>query len=256
MSQFVSPDDIINGGWAEEILLLQSQFFSCIGAIVRVQNTGDVLSILSFVNGSMVITWVELIEIESVSWSGSPKSQVVGIIGVESWDWGIVSNCNNLLTTFPSCSLGGSILVLLRVTIESNLVLDILSLNLPWVSVIKPKIWNFDLVTISNNLLENSVLISDTISPCWNLEGCKRVNKACCESSKTSVTESSICLLLVKFFKVVTHVHESFLERSLQVWVDKGILESPTHQELQGEVVYSLAVVVLVVLLGIVPRLE
>jgi hypothetical protein len=141
-------------------------------------------------------------------------------------------------------------------TIESNLVLDILSLNLPWVSMVEPVIWNFDLISIPDDLLENTVLIPDTVAPGWDLQGGERVNEACSKSSETSITKGGIALLLVKFLKIVAQIHESISEIGLQVGVDKSILESPSHQKLEGKVVDSFAVIILVILLGIVPRFD
>jgi hypothetical protein len=117
-------------------LLLQSELFTGISGIIRIENTCDVLGILSISDGSVVVTGVELVEIESVSWSRSPQSQVVGVVGVESWDWGIVGHGNDFLASLPLGSLGGSVLEFLRVTVESDLILDILSLDLPRVSVV------------------------------------------------------------------------------------------------------------------------
>ena len=117
-------------------MLLQSKLLTSISAVVWIENTGDVLGILSIANGTVVVTGVELVEIECVSWSRSPQSQVVGVVGVESWDWGIVGHGNDFLASLPLGSLGGSVLEFLRVTVESDVILDILSLDLPRVSVV------------------------------------------------------------------------------------------------------------------------
>lgn len=54
---------------------------------------------------------------------------------------------------------------LLDMSIESDWVLDIESLNLPWVALSQPEVWLFSLVTILDQLFEDSIGISDTISP-------------------------------------------------------------------------------------------
>ena len=133
---FISSNDIVEGGRAEEVLLLQSELLTGIGAVVRVENTGDILSLLSLSDSSVIVTRVELVEIESVSWSRSPQSQVVGVIGVESWNWSIIGHSNNLLAAFPLGSLSWAVLPLLRVTKESNVVLHVLSFDFPRVSVV------------------------------------------------------------------------------------------------------------------------
>jgi hypothetical protein len=229
VSIFISSNDIVDGGGAEEVLLLQSEFLTSISVIIRVKNTRDVLGILSLSNGTMIITGVELVEIEGVSWSGFPKSQVVGIVSVETWNWGIVGHSDDLLAALPVGSLGVTVLVFVRNTIESNLIGDILSLNLPWISMIQPKVRNFSLISISNNLLENTVIVSNTISPSWNFEGGKRIDEACGKSSKTTITKGSISFLFIELLKIVTHIHQSISEWTFKIRVDKCILESSTH---------------------------
>ena len=253
---FISSNDIVDGSRAEEVLLLKSQLFTSISAVVRVKNTGDVFSLLSLGDGTVVVTGVELVEVKGVSWSRSPQSQVVGVVGVESWNWSIVGHSDDFLAALPLGSLSWAVLPLLRETKESDLVLHVLSLDFPWVSVVQPKIRNFDLVAIFDHLLENSIFIPDTVTPSWDLKGSKRVNKASGESSETTVSEGGIALLLIQLFEIVSHVHEGISEIAFKIGVNKGILESSSHQEFERKVVNPLAVVVVVELLSIVPRLD
>jgi hypothetical protein len=171
VSIFISSNDIVDGGGAEEILLLQSELLTGISGVVWIKDTGDVFGILSLANSTVIVTGVELVEIEGASWSRFPKSQVVGVVSIETWNWGIEGHSDDLLATLPVSSLGVTILVLVGDTIESNLIGNILSFDLPWVSVIKPKVWNFSLISIFNDLLENTVVVSNTITPSWNFEG-------------------------------------------------------------------------------------
>ena len=56
---FVSSDDVTDGSTAEEVLLFQTQFFSSLCGVIRVENTGDVLSALSLGDSSKVVSLVE-----------------------------------------------------------------------------------------------------------------------------------------------------------------------------------------------------
>ena len=118
----------------------------------------------------MVVTGVELIEIESISWSGSPKSQVVRVVGIEARNWGVVGHSDDFLAAFPVCSLGTTILVLVRVAVEPDLIRDVLPLDFPWVSTIEPEIWDFNLVSIFDGLLKDTKLVPNTVTPCWNFK--------------------------------------------------------------------------------------
>jgi hypothetical protein len=63
----VSSDDISNSGRTEEVLLLKSEFLTSLCAVIRVQDTGNVFSLLPFFNGTMVITSIELLEVELIA---------------------------------------------------------------------------------------------------------------------------------------------------------------------------------------------
>jgi hypothetical protein len=130
----VSEDDIVDGGGAEEVLLLESELFTGISGVIWIEDTGNVLGILSLTNGTVVVTGVESVEIEAISWLGFPESQVVCVVGVETWNWGIISNGNNLLAAFPLRSNSGSILPTIGLTVEPDVIGNILSLDFPRVS--------------------------------------------------------------------------------------------------------------------------
>lgn len=71
--------------------------------------------------------------------------------------------------------------------------------ELPRVKV-EPVVWNFDLVSINDFLLENSVSVSETVAPSGEVEGGQTVKETSGETSKTTVTQRSIVLLLNDVF--------------------------------------------------------
>lgn len=165
---FVSFNQIINCGTAEEILLLKSKLFSSITRIVWIEYTSNVFCLLSFTNSSVVITLVEWFKVKFITWLRSPKSQVICVKCVVSWHGGIISYSQNLFSIFPSSSLNVTILIFLNMTIESDRIYNIISFNFPGISSCKPEIWILDLITIFNLLLKNAIVISNTVAPCWN----------------------------------------------------------------------------------------
>lgn len=249
----ISADHVIDGSRAEEVLLLETELLTGISAIVGVEHGRDVLGLLSLGDGTLVVRRVESIEVEVRARARSPQTQVVGIVGVEAGDRSIVSHGKDLLAALPLGSLSVAILVLLRVTVETNLVGDILALNFPRVAVVQPEVRNLYLITILDLLLENTVVISNTITPSRDLKGGERVDEASGKSTETTITKGGISLLLIELLEVITHVHESLLELLLHVNVDEGILESTTHKELERQIVNSLDILVLMEGLRVVP---
>jgi hypothetical protein len=61
-----SFNDILNSRTAEEELLLQSQFLTLPLGVVRVEDTGNILSSLSLHDGLIILCIVELLKIEFV----------------------------------------------------------------------------------------------------------------------------------------------------------------------------------------------
>lgn len=72
MLGLVPPDDVSNWSTAEEVLLLETQLFSFWSWIVWIEHTGDVFSLLSFLDSTKVISRVEWIEVELVAWTRPP----------------------------------------------------------------------------------------------------------------------------------------------------------------------------------------
>lgn len=211
---------------------------------------------MSLPDGAGVVRRVELVEVEVSSRLGLPESQVVGVPSVVTWNRVVVGHGNDLLAALPLGSFSAAVLVLLRVAVEADLVSDVLSLDLPGVAVVEPEVWDLNLVAVSDLLLEDTVVVSNTVAPSRDFECGEGVDEASSESAETSVSEGSVTLLLVEVLQLVAHVHESSLEVLLEVEVDKSVLECSTHEELKGKIVNTRSVLVLVVGLGVVPGLN
>lgn len=72
---------------------------------------------------------------------------------------------------------------------------DIMARELPRVEV-EPVVRHLNLVTIDDLLLENTVSVTQTISPSRVVQGRKAVEKTSSKPPETTVTQSSIMLLL------------------------------------------------------------
>ena len=86
------------------------------------------------------------------------------------------------------------LLILSDITIELNIHCDVVSRELPGIKV-KPVIRDFDLVTIDNLLLEDTISVSKTITPCRVVERGKTIEEAGGQPSKATIAKSGIMLL-------------------------------------------------------------
>lgn len=67
-------------------------------------------------------------------------------------------------------SFNSTVIVLLDITIESDVVVNIFSLDFPRVAMAQPVVRRLDLVTIDDSLFKDTIIISDTVSPSGNLK--------------------------------------------------------------------------------------
>lgn len=123
----------------------------------------------------MVVSSIELTEVKLIARARAPKSEIVSVEGVEAWNGSVVSLSNYDFTTFPVSSLYSSVLVLLDVTVEANLVGDVGSLNLPRVASGEPVVGLLHLVAIYDSLLEDTVVVPDTIAPGRDFKSGQRI---------------------------------------------------------------------------------
>ena len=65
---------------------------------------------------------------------------------------------------------------------------------------IQPIVWNFDLISIHNLLLEDTISITESVAPCRIVQSGQAVKEAGCKSTKATVSESSIVLLRYDIF--------------------------------------------------------
>ena len=174
-------------------------------------------------NGALVVTAIELLEIKFSTGSfAGPETQIVGGRSVETRNWDIIGNRLDNLTTLPGARLLAlRILEFSDMAVELNLRLlaslfltavswtyiynDIMSGKLPRIEI-KPVIGYLDLVSINNFLLENTIAVSQTITPSRVIEGRQGVQEASSQSTQTTISKRSIMLLVDNVFDTETEI--------------------------------------------------
>jgi len=130
---------------------------------------------LTSTNRTEVITLVKLVEIEFVTRARAPEAEVIGVVGIITRNRSVVSLRDNDFTTIPLSALDTVIIVLAYMTEKANRVGDIRTFDLPRIAKLFPVVRYFLLAAFVNDLLENSVVVADTIAPSGNLHSGKRV---------------------------------------------------------------------------------
>ena len=94
-------NNILNGTAAEEVLLLESQLLALPGAVIRVEDTSDVLSSLSFHDRLVILSIVKFLKVELITGTRSPKAESVCVVSIETWDRGVIGHSDHSLTAVP-----------------------------------------------------------------------------------------------------------------------------------------------------------
>ena len=156
-------------------------------------------------------------------------------------DWHIIRNCKNrLVIHMLKLEIAVLIYRLLYMSAKFNLITILWSAKLERITVLKPGIRYLYLETIDDLLLEHTVTITDSAAICCISERCKRIHKAGCQTSETTITKCRIRLLILNNAKVKTDLLECFLHFLVSTQIDQVVTKRTPHQEFHGHIVQCL----------------
>jgi len=128
----------------------------------------------------------------------------------------------------------------------------IMSRELPRVEI-KPVVGDLNLITINDFLLEDTIPVPQTITPSRIVQRCQTVEEAGSQTAQSAIAQRSVVLLLNNVLDAETEVGKTSLGEILLSNVEHSIVQGSSHQELQAEVVDTLAVSKGLTLLGAIP---
>jgi hypothetical protein len=168
--RFMPSQNILKRCWNEEILLLQPQLFSSLGRIIGIKNTSYILSSLPRLKSIKILAFVKREEVKFINRKWFPEPQAYRIESRVTRNRSIVSSSNYSLTILPIRPLNSFIIDCFPdFSVKVNFILDIHTLNFPRVSVTQPVIRHLNLEAIFNDLLEDSIIVSYTVTPSWKV---------------------------------------------------------------------------------------
>jgi hypothetical protein len=107
------------------------------------------------------------------------------------------------------------------VAVELDVDRNVVSWKFPRVKV-EPIIRDFDLVSIDNFLLEDTISVSQSVAPGWIVERCHAVQEAGGQTSEAAISQRSVVLLGDDIFDAKTEVFEAVYRDNRQL-VDASI---------------------------------
>ena len=193
--QMMTAQNVRHGAGALEILLHQTQFFTRQMVVVRVEDFGQLLGVDTLLLGTQEIAVVEFGQVERMSVLRLPQAQRLRHAVTVAKHRQIPGFTGDGESRFPEALLcdfptDADLHVQLRIVAE------------PRVGIAVPVIWRFHLVTISERLTEQAILIVEAIANGGLANRCHGVKEAGRQATQTTVTESRVNL----FFQQVSQV--------------------------------------------------
>src|SRR4029077_12623797 len=142
------------------------------GLIIRIENLGDVFCHYLFVDGTVVVTHVELLKVEGLRCFRLPKTQGIGRVDLISKDWHIMRDSPDYLDRNPAHPIAALIVaVSFCVTAKVHLNDRFWTREFPGVAQAQPFVCTFNLPTITNLLIEDAEFVPDAVADCRNFQG-------------------------------------------------------------------------------------
>ena len=252
---FVFGNRCLKAGRYEEVLLFQTKLFTCHMVIIRIKHLYDSTCKVLLLYCVVIITLVKRVKVEVYDRLCIPDTKCVYNIVVITCDRHIVRNSLNCLISF----MDEFILVLHRIPLnayisaEMNLFCILRTTELERIAVLQPVIRCLYLITVTDLLLEHTITVTDSASVCTVVESCKRIQEACCQSSKSTVSKSRIRLLVFDAVNVKSKLLKSLPNLTVCTKVDQVVSKGTAHKELHGHIIYDLRVLFFIRLLALEP---
>ena len=257
MSLHVVAHDALYTGRYKEILLNQAEPFSLVGAVLRIEELGNLVDVIP-----ELLTLLDLI-----IGQGSVVGEVLACLCIPQAQgiYGAILVADNRHIIRHGSYLGialmhgsgGTIIVDAHIclTIETNLYGLVWLPEFPGKAISQPVIRNLYLLVIDNLLLKEAVLITDTAAMSRQAQRSHGIDEASCQTAKAAVAETCIRLLRIKVSQIKIQLLQHSLQSVLQIKVNQVGIQETSQQELNGEIINLLLVIFLILLIGLNPVL-
>ena len=250
-------DDVLQRSRAEEVLLLEAQFLTVHGSVVRVQDLGNRFGKFHVLHSGDVVTIVEVAKAEVVSGFGAPEAEVVHRVVLVTRDRRIVREGHHVVLRFPAVA-EATVFVhpADHVAVERHLDSVSRAGDFPRVREAQPVIRLFFLFAVHNLLAEHAVFVTDAHTRCRKFERCHGVEEASCQTAKTSVAKPCVHFLFAEFFERHADFVKSFRHGAFDVEVQHGVAERTANQKFEREVIDALDVFFVIGVLRLDPTVN
>ncbi len=238
MDPLVAAHDVLDGASTEEVLLDQTQLFTCIGLIVRIQHLGDGLGLGFLSLGVDVTTGVEHVPVEKLGGAGFPQTQDVDGMTAKTDHRNIPRHPFNLATGVPYLFQAAIVTKHgLDVAIERHFLHRLGTADLPGVAIFTPGVRTLDLAAILDFLTEQTVFVVDTVTNRRIVQSGQRVDKAGSQTTQAAVAKCHVRLLFAQVGQFQTEFAQRLFASLVEGEVVQVVGSQSSHQEFSREIV-------------------
>ena len=188
----------------EEILLFQTQLFSCIMVVIRIQHFHNVFSQVFLFYSFVVFSLIKKVKTEVCNRLRIPDTKGIYDFIIISYDRHIIRNCQYRLIallhkTGPACSM---VVFRIYITAEFYFFCIFRTAQFKGIAVFQPVVRNLYLITVFDFLLKQTVMVTDTAAVSAVAQGSQRIQETCSQTSQSSVSKSRVRFLVFYYIQV------------------------------------------------------
>ena len=193
----VQAQHVLQGAGGKEILLPEAQLLADLGLVIGVQHLGDVFRHDVGIDGAVVVTDVERIEIERLGRLRAPQAQQVGVLDAEAGNRGVVRDPVDHQVREPRhTELPLRVRVMLGMPAEPDREAQLRPCQFPGIAVAQPEVGDFLLPAVVYLLVEDAELVADAVADGGYLQGCQRIEITGRQTPEPAVSQAGLLLLL------------------------------------------------------------
>ena len=232
---------VLQGRGDQEVLLHQAQLLAVVGVVFRIEDLGDLSSDgVAVLGGAVVIAGGELLQVEVLGQHGAPHAQAVDDLVVVAEDRQIIRHSDDVFGILQGDIVLAAHPVFRDAAAETDGHSVALGRNLPGIAVGQPLIRHLDLLAVNDALTEQTVLVADGAAHGRQIQGGERIQEASGKTAQTAVAQSRFRLLVQHAAQGQTQLIESLFVFLGGAEVEQVVVQPAAGQELDGEVVQAL----------------
>ena len=247
---------VLDGGGGEEVLLLEAQLLALVAVVVGIEDLGDDLGQLALLHGLHILAAVEVHHVDLLHGLGAPGAQEVDLRAVVAHHGDVVGHGLHGLVVQVAVVSAPLVLIGLDAAAEVDL-LGVLGMgDLPDVTGGQPVVRHLHLVAVHQLLAEQAELIADGAAHGGQLQRGQGIQEAGGEAAQAAVAQAWLRLFLEHDAAVDAQLVHGLHVVALVDQVDHVVVQRAAHQELGGEVVHLLGLLLLARVAGIAAALH